>query len=401
MSLINQVLKDLEKRHAGREVHGLSDSLRALPEDPPRRTVLWAIVGVLALGLLIAAAAWWFLLRPRPSAAPQLAPPLAAPVPAPVSAPPAPLAAGPLAESGTAALAPTPPPVPTQAVFPAPAPPVAAASVQLARAQDAGAPVRPVPAPPAPDVKPASRASVEVAAKADLPAQTPPRAAARPQTPAPLVEAGPTDASPAAEPPSTIDKQPRPLDPRALADGEFRRGMKLLQEAHSAEAERAFRAALAADPKAEPARQALLGLLLENGRRDEAETLLREGLAANPRNSKFAMILARMQLDRGAQDEAIATLTSNLSNLQWDPEYLAMAGAVFTRAGRHRDAADMYQAALRMGPNNALWNLGLGVALKGDGRAREAAAAFQRARDIGTLSPDLKAFAEQQQLDLR
>jgi MSHA biogenesis protein MshN len=177
--------------------------------------------------------------------------------------------------------------------------------------------------------------------------------------------------------------------------------MAMLQQARSAEAESAFRAALAADPSADQPRQALLGLLLEAGRRDEAEALLREGLEINPRQSKFAMVLARIQLDRGAQDEAIATLTSNLANAQWDPEFLAMSGAVMSRAGRYREAADMYQAALRIGPNNALWNVGLGVALRGDGHTREAAAAFTRARDIGTLSPELKTFVEQQLRDLK
>jgi hypothetical protein len=41
------------------------------------------------------------------------------------------------------------------------------------------------------------------------------------------------------------------------------------------------------------------------------------------------------------------------------------------------------------------------VALKSDGRAKEAAAAFQRARDIGTLTPELRAFVEQQLAELR
>jgi MSHA biogenesis protein MshN len=251
-----------------------------------------------------------------------------------------------------------------------------------------------------PGLTPAPRASAAPPAGSDASAQKPDRAVRQSARPAPALPRA--DASPTAEEPApTIDKQQRPLEPHALADSEFRRGMKLLQEAHSTPAEEAFRAALAADPAAEPARQALLGLLLESGRRDEAEALLREGLAVNPRNSKFAMILARMQLDRGAQDEAIATITANLPNAQWDPEYLAMAGAVFSRAGRHRDAADMYQAALRARPNNALWSMGLGVALKADGRAREAAAAFQHAREIGTLSPDLRAFVEQQLADVR
>jgi MSHA biogenesis protein MshN len=397
MSLINQVLKDLEKRHAGREARGLSDSLRALPDDRPRRALLGALGGVLALGLLVAAAVWWFLLRPHAVVAPPAPSPQAAPTPAP--APPAPAAAPAAAvpQPQPAAFAPAPGGAPATAAPVATAagvaPPVAAPSVPPGSAQRARA-LAPA------ETLPGARAPAPAVVGADAPSRKPARVE-RPPTPAAPAEPAPADAGATAEAVTTIEKQQRPLAPRALADQEFRRGMRLLQEANSTEAERAFRAALAADPAAEPPRQALLGLLLESGRRDEAEALLREGLAVNPDNSKFGMILARMQLDRGAQDEAIATLTSNLPNAQWDPEYLAMAGAVFSRAGRHRDAADMYQAALRMGPNNALWNLGLGVALKSDGRAKEAAAAFQRARDIGTLTPELRAFVEQQLAELR
>jgi MSHA biogenesis protein MshN len=199
-----------------------------------------------------------------------------------------------------------------------------------------------------------------------------------------------------AEPAGSIDKQVRPLSANARADAEFRRGMSLVQQGHPQDAEGALRAALEADPGHEQARQALLGVLLERGRRTEAETLLQEGLAANPKQVSLAMLLARLQLDRGAQQEALDTLLAALPNAQWSPDYLAMTAAVLSRASRHREAAALYEAALRIGPNNAVWTMGLGLALRADGRPQEALAAFERARDLKTLNPDLQAFVERQ-----
>jgi MSHA biogenesis protein MshN len=194
----------------------------------------------------------------------------------------------------------------------------------------------------------------------------------------------------------SIDKQIRPLSPTAQAESEFRRGVGLQQRGRPREAEAAWRAALESDPTHEQARQALLGALLEKGRRDEAEALLREGLQTNPRQVNLAMLLARLQVDRGAQHEALETLLASLSNAQWSPDYLAMTAAVLARASRHREAAELYDAALRIGPNNAVWTMGLGLALRADGRAQEALAAFERARDLKTLNPDLQAYVEQQ-----
>ena len=177
--------------------------------------------------------------------------------------------------------------------------------------------------------------------------------------------------------------------------------MSLLQQGRAQEAEAALRAALEADPSHEQARQALLGALLERGRRAEAEALLQEGLQANPRQVSLAMLLARLQLDRGAQQEALDTLLAALPNAQWSPDYLAMTAAVLARASRHHEAAALYEAALRIGPNNAVWTMGLGLALRADGQPQEALAAFERARDLKTLNPDLQAYVERQIRELK
>jgi MSHA biogenesis protein MshN len=229
------------------------------------------------------------------------------------------------------------------------------------------------------------------------------------QRKAQVARAEPTDAAsraeePAAKPPAgagSIDKQVRPLSSNARAESEFRRGMSLLQQGRAQEAEAALRAALEADPTHDQARQALLGALLEQGRRPDAETLLQDGLRANPRQISLAMLLARLQLDRGAQTEALDTLLAGLPNAQWSPDYLAMTAAVLARASRPHEAAALYQAALRIGPNNAVWTMGLGLALRADGQPREALAAFERALDLKTLNPDLQAYVERQIRELK
>ena len=177
--------------------------------------------------------------------------------------------------------------------------------------------------------------------------------------------------------------------------------MDLVQQGRPAEAEDALHLALVEQPGYEQARQALVGLLLESGRRSEAEALLQEGLRAEPRQINLAMLLARLRVERGALQEALDTLQTYLPNAQWSADYLAMTAAVMARASRNREAAQFYEGALRIGPNNAVWTMGLGLALRADGRPREALAAFQRARDLGTLAPELQTYVERQIRDLQ
>jgi MSHA biogenesis protein MshN len=70
-----------------------------------------------------------------------------------------------------------------------------------------------------------------------------------------------------------------------------------------------------------------------------------------------------------------------------------MAG-ILQRANRHKEAADQYQAAVRLQPGNAVWWMGMGISLQADKRNAEAKIAFQRARDSGRLAPELQAFVE-------
>ena len=83
------------------------------------------------------------------------------------------------------------------------------------------------------------------------------------------------------------------------AENEFRKATVLLNQGRVAEAMDGYRLTLQQDGGHVAARQALVGLLLENRRIDEAQQLLQEGLSLNPDRSAYAVLLARIQVERG------------------------------------------------------------------------------------------------------
>ena len=441
MSLINQVLKDLEERHAtGVEARGLPSSVRALPR-PHRKRGRALVLSALLLLAALGTGSWWFGLRQEATAArPALVAAAAsvAPQPPQPTQPLQPPLAGMPASAGGAAAPPAAPPAATPAATGA-----MSAPVPVAAQRDADEAIAPAVSPPGrPGPEPAAARDTIAATQPIAPAVSPPgrprpgRAAAR-DTIAAIQPAAPRAVAPKARPkaktaesapvapatvgpapaeraetpqgdelvvveePAAIDKQMRWGSTQERAESEFRRGLRVYEEGRASEAETAWRGALETDPANAPARYALLGLMLERGQREEAQRLVQEGLIADPTQLKLRMMLARLQLDRGAQAEALRTLVVGLSDAQVGAEYLTTTAAVMARAGRNRDAADLYQRALDQAPGNPVWYMGLGLALRADRRPAEALAAFQRAREPKALAPELQAFVERQVRELQ
>jgi MSHA biogenesis protein MshN len=422
MSLINQVLKDLERRHAGTgEARGMARAVRTLPEDAPRRS-RWIVLGLIVAGAL-GGGTWWYLSQPERRAAPPAPKAAAAPAPAvpqteaAAPAPAVPSVVAPTANQPAAALVPRESTSAQATVSPL--------APRVAQEKIAGSP-QPLPAGPT--------ASGPVSTGAQTPAKVAPAAA-----PAPAGSAGEPlreSAQPAAkatrkirpkpagsdsvskrglsgvqsaeypepdgsEAAPSIDKQVRAPSERERAEAEFRQGMGALQAGNAADGEDHLRAALAIDPLADKARQALLGLYVERNRREDAERLLEDRLRVDRKHPGFALALARLQLERGANGEALVTLQRSLPYGETSAEYQAMLANALARVGRHKEAAERYEAATRLAPRNPLWLMGMGVALRADNRPEEARAAFQRARELGGLNPQLASFVEQQLRELK
>jgi MSHA biogenesis protein MshN len=428
MSLINQMLQDLETRHAsGAERGVLPNQVRVLPRTEKSGTPWWLLGSAVAVALL-AALAWQ--LKNQPVVAPPAPVAKIAPAPPPALAETPPLLGlasrltldlehVPAADTGKPAgrpgaegivtmadLEPSPQPQtkPSKAaekapkMAPAAKPPVATASVIAA---EPAVPVKPVAAVPKAEPAKAAPTAVEVA-KPDSPAPpaltaaTVTTATAKPATSAAKpVESAAKKNAPAILASVQIDKRSHQLTPRQLAENEYRNAANLLNQDRRAEAQEGFRLALQHDPGHTGARQGLFGLLLEAKKKGEAEQVLRDGLDLSLSQPGFAMALARLQVDRGDSVGAVETMQRSASAALGSPDYLAFHAALLQRQSRHQEAVDHYLAALRLAPGSGVWLMGLGISLHALNRNREAQDAFLRAKVTNTLNPELQAFVEQ------
>ena len=348
MSLINQMLQDLEKRQPGGDSRPLA-AVRAVPR-PRRLKIFWPLMLVLAV--VAGTLSWQLWQAPSPRPAAPLPAISAAPAAAPdVSEPAADAVSAPL----QTAVAPMPPHAPTTA----------------------GAPI-----------EPALKESVELSR---LPKDAP---AAKPVAAKPLAAAPTVPAPAAAAAPSTVAKQFRELTPQQRAESEYRKALALVQQGRVSEAVDSLNQTLQMDAQHGAARQALIGLLVESRRFVEAERRLQEGLNQDRAQPELAMTLARLQVERGDAGAAIATLERSQSAAADRADYHGFMAALLQRDGRHAEAIEHYRLALRRTPS-AIWQMGLGISLQAENRPQEARDAFSRASAANTLSPELQAFVEQ------
>ncbi|NJA88210.1 tetratricopeptide repeat protein [Rhodocyclus tenuis] len=457
MSLINRMLQDIEAREgADGARRGLPEDVRLLPPAPRRQMTSWWPLA--AVGVALAAGAFWTLNRsagdasrvsagaiagavPAPAAAPAAAPTAAAPAANPPAAPGASVATA-------AAAAPVSPTNATATLAKSPVAPAVTAPAPITEggaAPPAASPVAPHSASPAsasPAVSPkgvaaASSPPPAVPTKAAPAAAQPPAAAVLAQKPAvPLAlaqggvsvstpeavakKAEPLKVSPALPTPAlpetrrvvvgadsaspasaartsgaAIDKSPVPASPSERAEATYRRALGSLNAGRTGDAAEELRNALAIDATHTASRQLLLRLLLEARRFDEAADLLDEGLQLAPANVQWAMSLARLKVERGDLPAAWRALQRSLPAASGNADYQGFAGHVLLRMGRAHEAVERYAQATRLAPAEGRWWLGLGLALDADGHAAEARDAWQRARASGTLTPDLLTLIEQ------
>jgi MSHA biogenesis protein MshN len=411
MSLINQVLQDLEKRHASEsELKTLNPFVRPLPVRT-RTTSRFAIAALvifalIALGVVVYHGGLW----PRNDAAQIVSRPV--PIPAQGPAPAQQQSeAAPVAESlpQTAAFHPVsklsddlslvaPLSVPKSKPLATPIPPKQkiAAIEQPARPVVAISPAGVVDIPSEELSQRSNRekpSNTEIATPTEASTKTPALSPER------VTRSGPAPIA-AEDSTSAISKQMREVAPSERAEIAFRKGVTQIQEGRANAAELEFRDALKQDPTHLGALQAMLGLLVDSGRNNEAEQFLHKALDINPRQPRHAMVLARLEVERGEVTGAINTMVAALPYVQSDFDFYAFLAALLQREGRHREAVDYYRTALRGVPGNGVWMMGMGISLRASNQSAEARDAFVHALESKQLSPALQEFVERQLREL-
>jgi MSHA biogenesis protein MshN len=125
--------------------------------------------------------------------------------------------------------------------------------------------------------------------------ESPPKA--RPEAARPKPPAAEKPAPAAEKPTGSVDKRDRARSKSDVAEAHFRQAAVLLNQARLSEAEDQLIAALRADDAHVAARQAYVALLLEQQRIEVARRQLLEALAINPGQPAFTLALARIHVE--------------------------------------------------------------------------------------------------------
>lgn len=430
MSLVNQMLRDLEKRQGS--VAGASFSGEVLapqgPDSAPYSGRRMITLGLLVLMLIVAGLAAWFFTRPVATLTPAsvLAPAPVAALPPGIDAahvaaatdrePAAALAAGAGEPAMPVAPSPSLPPSSPQsaaghAVPSAPLTPVIAPAPQevlpytvkrstpavaretTRRLSSSGTDaiqlkldelltfgsgfVRPPAAASASAVAPSSGRQVEAAAAPKSLAAHAGEARTQGE------RAGKDDKGDKADKAIRIEK----IERRETQDDQYRVAVETLKQGHTEEGVAMLQSLLQANARNVAARQTLAGAYVGQRRWDEALALLGQGLALMPEQATWAMSVARIQVERGQAAEAWATLQKHAGHALQNAEYQGFAGVLLQHLKKPHEAVERYRAALRLRPREGRWWYALATALEEDGQAADALEAYRRAQSLGGLTP--------------
>lgn len=168
-------------------------------------------------------------------------------------------------------------------------------------------------------------------------------------------------------------------------DSLFTRAYAAHRDGRLADAERDYRAALAADPTHTDALHLLGVLRHQQGRHAEAADLVGRAVRLRPDDAGLQLNLGNALKALGQLDGAIERFRNALTLAPEFPLAHYNLGNAYAAAGRHADAVDAFERSLRLQPDDApTWN-NLGNALHAVGRHDDAIQAFKRAL---ALRPD-------------
>lgn len=362
MSVINQVLKDLDRQGANtRAPHGVIAVDQVEPGLP--RRLLWLGGGLLAM---LAAVWWWW------------------------STPPVSLQADP--QTHSPAKLPATPPLDSSPATPAE--PRLRLSLQLGEAgRPAGAESSEVVG------ADASRKALPSAPAAVIPENPPAgRIAFIPQPPrldTRLPEPPPSAALEAAPGPAEtgVVKQIKPLTPQVQAEDAWRQAGRLLEQGREHDARQRLEQALRFDPAHLAARQRLIALALAVPDLPRAEVLLREGQTLHPSDPWYPRSLAQLRMQQNDFVHAAEILNAALAKRP-DAANWALYAGTLARLEQPGEAARAYREALRLDATQGNWWIGMAVALEQTSDPAAAGEAYRRALQT-RLSNELRDFAQQ------
>lgn len=147
-------------------------------------------------------------------------------------------------------------------------------------------------------------------------------------------------------------------------------------------------------PEFNTARESLISILLESGNFVKANKIVDVGLDQEPNYVPFIQLKARILVAEGKVNSALDLLQRAAPSIENSPDYHAFMAALYQQQGKSDAAAKVYEQLLSLNPDKAVWWMGLAIALESQGDPSEAKEAYVRAQNTAGLNPELRAYVQ-------
>jgi MSHA biogenesis protein MshN len=156
-----------------------------------------------------------------------------------------------------------------------------------------------------------------------------------------------------------------------------------------------------ANPDAHHSRETLAKLLMQQGESQRALQTAELGLRIAPGHNGYRKIKARLLLESGDAEQAMSLLANSLPTVAQDPEYHDLLASIFLSTRRYDRAITSYQSLLQHDQTVGRWWYGLATSLEASSRATDAVSAYERALQSTNLSAGLRQVSLQRLPELR
>ncbi len=140
------------------------------------------------------------------------------------------------------------------------------------------------------------------------------------------------------------------------------------------------------------ARQTLASILFREQAYDEAIEVLELGSIQHPKHVPFTLLLARIYTERGQDPLAVNLLERLQPAVASNSEYYALLAALYQRSAQYNKAAGVYKKLLASFPSRAVWWMGLGLSLQSLQQNKDALDAYKRSLQTQGLTAELRRF---------
>ncbi len=153
-------------------------------------------------------------------------------------------------------------------------------------------------------------------------------------------------------------------------------------------------ALLKTDPSYKDARTSLVALYLNNGEQREAEKMINEGMQLSSNYAPFIELKARILDLKGKTQQALDLLHTISPPINENPDYHALIAALYEQHNDDALAIDTYKQLININPHNGNWWFGLAVSYEKTNQNKAAMTAYKRAMAEGQLNPDSNQYLQ-------